>query len=106
MPTPKEIVLALMKFEGREEKAVTENGKTVQHIFFKYRCPKPSCALKTVRLKEKYGFKNPYSHLRSCYGRGKALHLQKAMLDEMFESAKRTSSVTCESISKHLLKGR
>ena len=66
MVNPKNVVLAVMTVEKKETKTVTEKGKDVEREFVTLRCPKPSCAVKLVTIKEKSGYMNPFSHLRSC----------------------------------------
>jgi len=77
MVSPKDVVLAVMTVAGKETKKVTEKGKEVDRMFIALRCPKPSCAVKNISIKEGTGYMNPYSHLRACYGRGKGVAEQR-----------------------------
>lgn len=101
MPSQKEIVMALMSFEGRGKKSVGENGELFDREFLRYRCPKPSCSEGTIDFKEKSGYQNPYVHLRSCFGRGKPLAVQKALLDDMFEQVQAAAIASGGQISDH-----
>lgn len=94
-----------MTFSGLEVKLTTEKGVSVERSFLSYRCPKPSCPTTTITFKENSGFQNPYAHLRSCYGRGKPIAVQKALLDDMYEEAKNTALNAGGSISKHFNSG-
>ena len=101
MPSPKDSVAALMTFEGREKKFVTEKDQRVECGFRRFRCPKPSFPQRVIEFKENNGYQNPYMYLRSCCGRGKPAEVQKAMLDEMFEEAKHIAYDTGGSIVDH-----
>lgn len=90
MPTPKEVVTAVMTLESRDKKTVTENGAPIERVLLSYRCPKPTCAVKVVTFKEGSGFQNPYSHLRSCFGKRKSYAEQKEILDGMYRQARET----------------
>ena len=78
-PTQKQVVEALMTFVRREKKVV--NGTEKTSLTFK--CPKPTCPVGEITFKEKSGFNNPFTHLRSCYGRGKNVAEQKKLLHEL-----------------------
>ena len=41
-----------MTVAGKETKKVTEKGKEVDRKFITLRCPKPSCAVKNISIKE------------------------------------------------------
>lgn len=105
MVSPKEVVQAVMTLQSREKKSVTEKGQSVQRVFLSYRCPKPSCAVKVITFKEKSGFQNPYSHLRSCYGRGKSFAQQQSILEGMYTSARDTMEHSGGNIRQHFQDG-
>lgn len=68
----KEIVQALMTFEGRESVTIVDDstGNTKARTYLKYRCPRPDCPKPIVKVFESTGYKNPHYHLLVCYGRG------------------------------------
>ena len=53
------------------ERTETKNMNGVGRDFVTYRCPKSSCPTGTITLQCNTDFLNPYSQMRSCYGRGK-----------------------------------
>ncbi len=64
------------------------NRNEVSKVFLHYRCPKPGCSKPIVTFGDKTGFHNPFSHLQSCYGRGKTLQEQDIVLKKLFEKAR------------------
>lgn len=66
---PKEVVLALVKFDGREPRSVTNtrNGEQVQNTYVTYKCPRPGCSSGTVSFIEKTRCCNPYNNIKTCY---------------------------------------
>lgn len=65
---PKEIVIAVMKFEGIEQRAVNKkSGNSITNNYLSYSCPNPCFRTNVVALKDKAGFQNPCSHLKSCF---------------------------------------
>ncbi len=88
--TPKDIVLSLMPFVKKETKLTSNKatGNEVSKDFLHYRCPKPACPKPVVTFAEKTGFRNPFSHLQSCYGRGKTPQEQDFVLKPLFENAR------------------
>lgn len=70
----KEIVQALMSFEGRETQVLTDN--TTGEVIKKTCCivaQGPSAIRKLLSLFQGSRVKNPHTHLCSCYGKGKTL---------------------------------
>ena len=104
MVSPKDVVLAVMNVAGKETKKVTEKGKEVDRKFITLRCPKPSCAVKNISIKEGTGYMNPYSHLRACYGRGKGVAEQDAILHRMYKTACETAVESGGPIAQHFQK--
>ena len=101
MVNPKDVVLAVMTVAKTETKTVTEKGKDVDRKFITLRCPKPSCAVKLVTIKEKSGYMNPFSHLRSCYGKGKTLTQQDDILARMYKDACDKAKASGGGIAQH-----
>ena len=102
-PTQKEVVLALMKPEGRETRCLVERstGRTVNKVFVTYRCPRPHCRVKPVSFRENSGYNNPYSHLKSCYGKGVTPIQQSKYLKELFIKARSEMREAGGTISSH-----
>jgi len=88
-PTPKEIVEALMRFDGKETKNVKDkSGACVDKVYVKYRCPNSACMVGMVSFLEKTGFINPYNHLKACYSRGSHASIQEEKLLKMYSTVK------------------
>ena len=90
LPSPKEVVVAIMKFEGRELRTVKDKrtGEEQERVFLKYRCPRPACLSPMVIFQDKAGYRNPYQHLRACYGRGKRSWEQDQLIKDLFVEAR------------------
>eukprot|EP00171_Calliarthron_tuberculosum_P002072 IDg2072t1 len=80
-PTKKDVVVALMKFEGRDEAIGTS------YAFLTYRCRRPGCTKPSVRFKSGSGYSNPYRHLLSCYARGKPVAEQNLVVNRLYSEA-------------------
>ena len=86
-PKPKEFVTKLMKFEGTETRKVTgKNGEEQDKLYLQYSCPNISCK-KIVLFCVKSGFKNPYSHLRSCFTKGCTPQQADERMAELYKAA-------------------
>ncbi len=77
LPTKKEVVQALMAFEGREKSTSSSSA------YLSYRCPRPGCAMPTLLFREGSGFSNPYRHLRTFYARERPEQEQVSMLSSL-----------------------
>ncbi len=87
-PTPKEVVMGIMTFIGKETKQVPgRSGVSHERTVIKYRCPKPGCPNPEVSFLEKTGFRNPYQHLRSCYARGRSSEQQDEAVKVLYAEA-------------------
>lgn len=81
-----------MSFEGRETLSSSDGGSKV---YLKYRCPRPGCPKGTVKFLEGSGFKNPYVHLRSCFGRGQPMIEQEKTLNKLLDEAREAVFTLC-----------
>ena len=55
--------------------------------FVTFRCSKFACTVKSITIRERSAYDNPYSHLRACYGKGKSLAEQDDILKKMYHDA-------------------
>ncbi len=94
-PTKKEVVQALMAFEGREKSTSSSSA------YLSYRCPRTGCAKPTVRFCEGSGFSNLYRHLIIRYARGRPEQEQVSILASLYSSARSVSDQNGGSILSH-----
>lgn len=89
-PTPKDVVVSIMHFAGREEKLVTHRnaGQTSMKIYLSYKCRKPGCPNPTVSFADKSGYNNPYRHLKQCYAKGHPPDTQDEILHQLYFDAR------------------
>ena len=64
----KEVFQSAMSYRGKKNREVynESSGRSILKSYLVYKCPRPDCAKGDVSFLEGTGFKNPYSHLRSC----------------------------------------
>lgn len=88
--TPKDVLLTLMTFVGKEKRSVLENssGQLAERDYVAYRCPKPGCPIAVISFLAKTGLKNTYTHLKSCYAKGQDDTAQSVTMMRMYEEAK------------------
>ena len=88
-PSYKEVVLELMKFVKSKDEKSSEHSLAntkKRKVWLTYQCPREACSKKTVTFLSGSGFKNPFSHLTTCYSKGKTAkekedHVFKLYLD-------------------------
>jgi len=91
--TPKDIVTALMSYQGKETKE--------RKNYLKYKCPKNGCSKPIVVFQESTGFNNPYRHLLRCYGKGKSRPAQVVILNKLYTEARSAAEKKGGSIRYH-----
>lgn len=102
IPTPKEVTQALMKFEGHETRDVhLGNGDNDSVTYLKYSCPKPECSVRSISFRDKTGYKNPFTHLKSCYGKGMSSDEQTKRIYNMYRTAQEAKIKNGGSIYSH-----
>ena len=99
----KMIVTSPMEFDGREsiERTNSVTWQKSMEVYLKYQCPRPDCSKSLVKFRGGTGCKNLYSHLRSCYGRGKSLAEQNSILEKLYESALQATRIRGGTILSH-----
>eukprot|EP00171_Calliarthron_tuberculosum_P001364 IDg1364t1 len=87
---PKDVVLAVMPFVGKETRSVIESatGTVATKTYLMFHCPKPGCKNPIVAFQDKTGFKNPFCHLKACYARGQNAGQQEETLRKMVAEAR------------------
>ena len=93
----KEVVEALMKYLGKKQRDV--KGK--QREFVIYECMKPTCATRKIFFQAGAGYKNPYRHLKDCYGRGRTAEEQERVIHGIYSEVQQTSACGGGTISSH-----
>lgn len=89
LATPNEVVEALMTFFKKETKHITDKpGHTVQRSFLTYRWPKPDCSTGMINFRDKSSFRNPYAHLKSCYGKLRPVAKQEEILNQLYKDSR------------------
>lgn len=56
-------------------------------MYVTWKCPNPTCTNPFITFQDKSGFQNPFTHLRSCYGRGEILPTQIEVLQNLYYEA-------------------
>lgn len=79
VPKQKVVVLQLMEFFQTEQLSETsKNGIAIPRLFLFHKCPRKECSVKVIKFLDKTGYNNPFTHLRTCYGKGKSLAEQES----------------------------
>ena len=98
-PTYKDVVMELMPFVKQEEEqcenvssstTTTTKGrprKAKKKVWLTHQCPREACSKKTVRFLQGSGYKNPFSHLVSCYAKGKSTNERETYIFLLYEEA-------------------
>jgi len=95
--SPKDIVKALMTFEGKESKPSLGGEKH----YLLYKCPKPGCSNPVVTFLANSGYQNPYRHLLSCFGKGQSRPAQISKVNKLFIEARNLSQKNGGTIRSH-----
>jgi len=98
--TPKDIVLACMKFIIKETRYIDQEKK----VYLVYECPKDSCKAR-ISFMDKSGYRNPYMHLVRCYGKGKEDKDAKSIVDTLYRDARKKQREKGGSIRSHFISG-
>jgi len=99
-PTPKDVVLTLMKKTGQEETILpNSSSSTANKVCYIYSCPRGELCTTggSFKFKKGSGFSNPFSHLRSCVAGG-----SKTKLIEMYYASKADPSACSGIFQPHL----
>ncbi len=86
----KEVVVAVMKFEERETRAVMDKTTEafINCTFLKYRCLLHECPKPLVVLMDEVGYRNTHQHLKTCYRRGKRPAKKDKLLQDLYLEAR------------------
>ncbi len=100
---PKEIMQALMRFEGREMRKSSgrQGSSETEKCYLKYRCSRPGCRSGIVSFIENSGYKNPYSHLKSYYCKDSSPLQQEQQLQQPYAEARTQAQVLGGTILSH-----
>lgn len=86
-----------MAFDGREKKEV--KGQSCQYVTLV--CPKRTCPIRKVSFRANRAYQIPSSRLLSCYGMGKTMVEQNALIQAMYFEDVEDSRAAGGTVSAH-----